>query len=252
MNTDNMSVLGQTQEYGPYGWVEDFDQEWTPNTNDAQGRRYRFGTQPQVAFWNLSRLAQAVAPLFGDVQPLQAGLEAYQARLLACQRRDTAAKLGLAAADEADLALHARWQHLMQQGRMDMTLAYRALMRLDPAKPSAQVLDAVYYDPAGAQAIQVQLQAWLEDYASRLRGDPLDGAARQEVMGAANPVYVLRNWLAQEAIERAAEGDLGGVHMLQEVLRTPCTERAGWERFAQKRPAWADHKPGCSMLSCSS
>ena len=72
MNTDNLSVLGLTLDYGPYGWVEDFDPDWTPNTTDAQGRRYRFGTQPQVAYWNLSRLAQALSPLFADVAPLQA------------------------------------------------------------------------------------------------------------------------------------------------------------------------------------
>ena len=120
MNTDNMSILGLTIDYGPYGWVDDYDPDWTPNTTDAQGRRYRFGTQPQVAYWNLNRLAQALSPLFADVQPLQAGLEAFQATLAACTRRDVAAKLGLSAADEADLQLHQRWQQLMQDGAMDM------------------------------------------------------------------------------------------------------------------------------------
>ena len=252
MNTDNMSVLGLTIDYGPYGWMEDFDPDWTPNTTDAQGRRYRFGTQPQVVFWNLTRLAQALAPVFADLQPLQAGLDAYQATLAACRRRDVAAKLGLSAADEADIQLHARWERLMQEGAMDMTLAYRALMRLDMARPDMAVLAGVYYDATREAAVRETLQHWLHDYAARLRADPLSAEARHQRMSGANPLYVLRNWLAQEAIDRAEQGDLGGVHALQDVLREPCTEREGLAHYAGKRPAWADDRAGCSMLSCSS
>ncbi|HIE5650953.1 TPA: protein adenylyltransferase SelO [Stenotrophomonas maltophilia] len=252
MNTDNLSVLGLTLDYGPYGWVEDFDPDWTPNTTDAQGRRYRFGTQPQVAYWNLGRLAQALSPLFADVAPLQAGLAAYQATFAACTRRDAAAKLGLAAADDADLQLYQRWQQLLQDGGMDMTLSWRALMRIDPASPDPAALAEVYYDRERQEAVQVPLRQWLQDYAARLRADPLPAAERLAKMGAANPLYVLRNWLAQEAIDRAEQGDMGGVHALQDVLRDPYTQRAGREHFASRRPAWADDRAGCSMLSCSS
>lgn len=252
MNTDNMSILGLTIDYGPYGWLEEYDPDWTPNTTDAQRRRYRYGTQPQVAFWNLTRLAQAIAPLFADVEPLQAGLQAFERTLEACTRRDVAAKLGLSAASEVDLALHARWQQLMADGGMDMTLAYRALMRLDSAAPSTALLAAAFHDPARAAAVDAALHIWLQDYAARLREDPLTAAERAHVQGRANPVYVLRNWLAHEAIERAEQGDMGGVLALQDVLREPYTERAELTHFAQKRPAWADHKAGCSMLSCSS
>jgi uncharacterized protein YdiU (UPF0061 family) len=252
MNTDNLSVLGLTLDYVPYGWVEDFDPDWTPNTTDAQGRRYRFGTQPQVAYWNLGRLAQALSPLFADVSPLQAGLAAYQATFAACTRRDAAAKLGLAAADDADLQLYQRWQQLLQDGGMDMTLSWRALMRIDPASPDPAALAEVYYDRERQEAVQVPLRQWLQDYAARLRADPLPAAERLAKMGAANPLYVLRNWLAQEAIDRAEQGDMGGVHALQDVLRDPYTQRAGREHFASRRPAWADDRAGCSMLSCSS
>ncbi|WP_459061903.1 protein adenylyltransferase SelO [Stenotrophomonas sp. PSU-St15] len=252
MNTDNLSVLGLTLDYGPYGWVEDFDPDWTPNTTDAQGRRYRFGTQPQVAYWNLGRLAQALSPLFADVAALQAGLAAYQATFAACTRRDAAAKLGLAAADDADLQLYQRWQQLLQDGGMDMTLSWRALMRIDPASPDPAALAEVYYDRERQEAVQVPLRQWLQDYAARLRADPLPAAERLAKMGAANPLYVLRNWLAQEAIDRAERGDMGGVHALQDVLRDPYTQRAGREHFASRRPAWADDRAGCSMLSCSS
>lgn len=252
MNTDNMSVLGLTIDYGPYGWLEEFDPDWTPNTTDAQRRRYRYGTQPQVAFWNLTRLAQAIAPLCSDVAPLQAGLQAFERRLEACTRRDVAAKLGLSVADEADLALHARWQQLMADGGMDMTLAYRALMRLDIAAPSASTLADVYYDIARAAAVEDALQAWLLDYAARVRADAMSAEERRRVQAGANPLYVLRNWLAHEAIERAEQGDMGGVEALQDVLRDPYTERPGLEHYTGKRPHWAADKAGCSMLSCSS
>jgi len=252
MNTDNMSILGLTIDYGPYGWVDDYAPDWTPNPTNAPGRRDRFGTQPQVAYWNLSRLAQALSPLFADVEPLQAGLAAYQSTFVACTRRDAAAKLGLAAADDEDLQFYLRWQQLMQDGAMDMTLAWRALMRVDPASPDVGRLDAVYYDEARQQSVQASLQQWLQDYAARLRMDTLSASERTAKMAAANPLYVLRNWLAQEAIDRAEQGDLGGVHALQDVLRDPYTERPGLEHFAGKRPAWADNRAGCSMLSCSS
>ena len=133
-----------------------------------------------------------------------------------------------------------------------MTLAYRALIRFDVTRPDAAVLDGVYHDPARQAAVHEALLQWLGDYAARLRADPLSASERMTRMTRANPLYVLRNWLAQEAIERAEQGDLGGVRALQEVLRDPCTERAGLEHYAGKRPAWADHKAGCSMLSCSS
>ena len=89
MNTDNMSILGLTIDYGPYGWIDNFDPDWTPNTTDAQGRRYRFGQQPQIAYWNLSRLANALVPLFPGVEPLQAGLQRY-VDVYGCMIRDVA------------------------------------------------------------------------------------------------------------------------------------------------------------------
>lgn len=252
MNTDNMSVLGLTIDYGPYGWVEDYDPDWTPNTTDAQGRRYRFGTQPRVAYWNLTRLAQAVAPLFDDVAPLHEGLAAFQATYARCERDDVAAKFGLAACTDDDLALMAQWRQLLQDGQMDMTLAFRALSALDLAAPSVAVLEEAFYSPERRAAVLPALQDWLQRYADRVRADALDPAARRAGMDRANPLYVLRNWLAQEAIEQAEQGDLGGVHALQLLLQHPYDAQPGAERYAAKRPAWALNKAGCSMLSCSS
>ncbi|MDF2818806.1 MAG: hypothetical protein K0S73_2746 [Stenotrophomonas rhizophila] len=252
MNTDNLSILGLTIDYGPYGWVDDYDPDWTPNTTDAQGRRYRFGTQPQVAYWNLTRLAQALAPLFEDVAPLHEGLARFQAVHARCERDDIAAKLGLAECQDADLALMADWLALLHDGEMDMTLAFRGLIDLDPQAPRLAVLEEAFYSEARREAVLPALQQWLHRYAARLQADALDPVQRRERMAAANPLYVLRNWLAQEAIELAGQGDLSGVHTLQEVLRRPYEVQPGREHYAAKRPEWARNKAGCSMLSCSS
>ncbi|WP_217538356.1 YdiU family protein [Stenotrophomonas sp. GbtcB23] len=252
MNTDNLSILGLTIDYGPYGWVDDYDPDWTPNTTDAQGRRYRFGTQPQVAYWNLTRLAQALAPLFEDVAPLHEGLARFQAVHARCERNDIAAKLGLAECQDADLALMADWLTLLHDGEMDMTLAFRGLIDLDPQAPRLAVLEEAFYSEARREAVLPALQQWLQRYVARLQADALDPVQRRERMAAANPLYVLRNWLAQEAIELAGQGDLSGVHTLQEVLRRPYEVQPGREHYAAKRPEWARNKAGCSTLSCSS
>ncbi|MFL9582193.1 protein adenylyltransferase SelO [Stenotrophomonas sp. AB1(2024)] len=252
MNTDNLSILGLTIDYGPYGWVDDYDPDWTPNTTDAQGRRYRFGTQPQVAYWNLTRLAQALSPLFDDAAPLHAGLARFQAVHAQREREDIAAKLGLAQCRDEDVELMAAWLQILHDGEMDMTLAFRGLMQFVPQAPDVAVLDEAFYSEARRNAVLPALHAWLQQYAARLRDDPLDGAERRQRMAAANPLYVLRNWLAQEAIEQAERGDLSGVRTLLEVLRRPYDMQPGRGHYAGKRPEWARDKAGCSMLSCSS
>jgi len=252
MNTDNMSILGLTIDYGPYGWIDDYDPDWTPNTTDATRRRYRFGQQPNVAWWNLTRLASALSPLFGDVAPLQAGLDRYAAAWEAADRASVAAKLGLAHAGDDDLALRDGLHAWMREAQADMTLTWRALIDLDPAAPSPGLLDGVCYDEARRQAAEPVLRDWLERYAARLREDRLPVEHRRSRMRAANPKYVLRNYLAQEAIDRAERGDYTLVHELLDVMRHPYDEQPGRERFAAKRPDWARQRAGCSMLSCSS
>ncbi len=252
MNTDNMSILGLTIDYGPYGWIDDYDPDWTPNTTDAQGRRYRFGTQPQVAHWNLVRLAQALSPLFADVAPLQAGLDRFQDTYAAQERGHAAAKLGLSRCDDAGMAHFRRLQQLMQRGEMDMTLTFRGLMDFDPLQPSLACVEAAFYTPARRNVVEQDLLQWLGEHARLLQVDPLPAAERRERMRLANPRFVLRNWLAQEAIDRAEQGDTGGIDDLLEVMRRPYDEQPGREHFAGRRPDWARDRAGCSMLSCSS
>ncbi|MBV6841194.1 YdiU family protein [Xanthomonas euvesicatoria] len=252
MNTDNMSILGLTIDYGPYGWVDDYDPDWTPNTTDAQGRRDRFGTQPQVAYWNLGRLAQALAPLFADQALLQYGLDRFRDTYLACDRRDTAAKLGLAECRDEDLQLIDALRALMRESEMDMTLTFRGLIDLSPEHPDPAQLRDAFYDEDKRLADAPQLQQWLQRYAARLQQDPLSPEERRARMRLANPRYVLRNYLAQQAIDRAEQGDPSGVQELLEVMRRPYDDQHGRDAFAARRPDWARDRAGCSMLSCSS
>ncbi|GHB95077.1 protein adenylyltransferase SelO [Thermomonas carbonis] len=252
LNTDNLSILGLAIDYGPYGWIDAYDPDWTPNTTDAAGRRYRFGWQPRVAYWNLGQLARALSPLFADPAPLQTGLERFAAIYTAADRDNTARKLGLAECRDRDVDLLRDLHALLQTHEVDMTLWFRALADIEPARPSLAPLEDAFYDADKRVAGEPAFDDWLARYATRLNEDPLVADERRARMHAANPNYVLRNWLAQEAIDRADAGDMAGIGELLEVMRRPYDDQPGQERFAGKRPDWAKDKAGCSMLSCSS
>jgi uncharacterized protein YdiU (UPF0061 family) len=252
LNTDNMSILGLTIDYGPYGWIDDYDPDWTPNTTDAGGRRYRFGWQPKIAHWNLLRLAQALSPLFDGADALQAGLDRYAAEYTRADRASTAAKLGLRECSDMDVELARDLYALLHAHEVDMTLWFRGLAGIDVDAPSLEPLRGAFYDADKLAAGEAALDGWLQRYASRLREDACDPAARRTAMHASNPKYVLRNYLAQQVIDRAEQGDPAGVAELLEIMRRPYDEQPGREAFAARRPDWARDKPGCSMLSCSS
>lgn len=259
MNTDNMSVLGDTIDYGPYGWLEDFDFDWTPNTTDAGQRRYSFGNQPSIAHWNLVQLANAIAPLFdGELDPLRETLSNYAEKYLADHRSMMLGKLGLNCGDaESDQALIDELFNVLQLAETDMTIFYRQLAKLDTDTDSleaqlAVLREATYSADPLAPASKVRTRDWLQLYGDRIRREGLSHTERATRMNAVNPLYVLRNYQAQLAIEASEKGDHSKVNALLDVLRDPYTERAGLEEYAAKRPEWARHRPGCSTLSCSS
>jgi uncharacterized protein YdiU (UPF0061 family) len=252
MNTDNMSILGLTIDYGPYGWIDDFDFDWTPNTTDAQGRRYRFGHQPHVAQWNLVRLANALAPAFSSIDPLREGLERYVDTYTSADRESIAAKLGFTHCREEDVPLASDLYRLLQSAEVDMTIFFRALADVDPSAPALGPLADAFYDQDKRLAAEQAFTEWLARYAARTNADASTPAQRRARMNAANPRYVLRNYLAQQAIDRAETGDYDEIATLLDVMRRPYDDQPGRERYAEKRPDWARSKAGCSMLSCSS
>ena len=262
MNTDNLSILGLTIDYGPYGWLEDYDPYWTPNTTDAAGRRYCYGRQPTIAHWNLAQLANALHPLMGDPAPLEQALTDYSRRFEEGWQAAMAAKLGLKAfAADTDTALVQDLLGLLAEVETDMTLFYRHLAEIPAGtaddRPATETLAAplmvALYRPDQATAAYLEhLGSWLDRYRARLRHDGLVDRERRQRMDAVNPKYVLRNYLAQLAIDDIAAGNFSLTHELLDVLRHPYDEQPGRERFAEKRPEWARHRPGCSMLSCSS
>ncbi len=258
MNTDNMSILGLTIDYGPYGWIDNYDPDWTPNTTDADTRRYRFANQPRICAWNLVKLATALHPLVGAAEPLEDGMREFAETLERESMANFANKLGLAEiADELDVEIANGCLRVLSLVETDMTIFHRKLAEVPVAADAgddellAPLREAYYVDalpePAAAQTL-----AWLRRLGERVRRDNRDPQKRRAQMLAANPKYVLRNYLAQQAIDAAERGDPSQILELLDVMREPYAEQPGRERFAARRPDWARNRPGCSMLSCSS
>jgi uncharacterized protein YdiU (UPF0061 family) len=263
MNTDNMSILGLTIDYGPYGWLEGYDPAWTPNTTDASTRRYSFGNQPGIAQWNLAKLAQAVYPLIGKPDGLSQGIEyfgdIYKERWQAMMFQ----KLGLNVEPSYEKEkLVTELLDLLAVVETDMTIFFRQLARLDHTLPvtapdtmeqlKAPLQQAYYKPDQKTDAYENALDEWLMVYVNLLNREDIDPEARRESMNKVNPKYVLRNYMAQLAIDQAEAGDTSLIHELMELVAQPYDEQPDMEAYYAKRPDWARNKPGCSMLSCSS
>jgi serine/tyrosine/threonine adenylyltransferase len=248
MNTDNMSILGLTIDYGPYGWIDNFDGGWTPNTTDAQGRRYAFGRQPAIARWNLARLADALMTLGGSEDEFENALKRFDETYNRSIGEVFCAKFGLSDWQDIDVQIVNDALQLMSEMEMDMTIFFRTLAHAT----GVDDLRAASYSESLWSSRRVDLQSWFERLQKRVSQSSLSPIERAQKMNAANPLYVLRNYLAQEAIDLAHEGDFGRIAELLEVLRRPYEAQPGREAFAAKRPDWALNKAGCSMLSCSS
>lgn len=250
MNTDNMSVLGLTIDYGPYGWLENYDPDWTPNTTDAQGRRYRFGNQAQIGLWNLVQLANAVYPLFGQTQPLEKILEDTRDHYVRSYRKMMFKKLGLSDHNPRIWPVVEELKKLLQDSDMDMTLFFRQLSRFDGQNDQfLNVLKSCSYS-RNFDNFTTRWNEWLTYYTDLWPLYGLDN--RTEIMNATNPKYVLRNYMAQMAIDKADKGDNSLIDELYTCLKNPYDEQPEYETWFALRPDWAMDKVGCSMLSCSS
>lgn len=254
MNTDNLSILGLTIDYGPYGWLEDYNPGWTPNTTDAQHHRYAYGNQPKIALWNLTQLANAIYPLINEVEPFQEILDEYKTTYLRDYQLMMNSKLGLYES-APDSLFTAQLEELLQTSEVDMTLFFRELSNrsLNDFDDFWAIIEfASYKSEEILSESKSDWQTWYLDYHTKLGSESLDVDTRQVKMKAVNPKYVLRNYMAQLAIDDANEGNYDLIDELYQLLLKPYDEQPEMEKWYAKRPDWAKHKVGCSMLSCSS
>ena len=255
MNTDNMSILGLTIDYGPYGWLEGFDLGWTPNTTDKQHKRYRYGNQPNIGLWNLYQLANALYPLIDEAAPLEKILEGYKSSFAQKSLETMRAKLGLFLAEKTDINLIQSLEDNLQVIEIDMTIFFRLLSSFkkeQPEKGIELIQDAFYTPDKLVGEILNDWKHWFVSYAKRLEKENISYEEREQRMKTTNPKYVLRNYMAQLAIDKADKGDISLVKEIYELLKKPYSEQPKFEHWFAKRPEWARHKVGCSMLSCSS
>jgi uncharacterized protein YdiU (UPF0061 family) len=241
MNTDNMSILGITLDYGPFGFMEAFDMHYICNHSDQSGR-YSYTMQPQIGHWNCYALGQALLPLIGEVDTVRAALagygDEYQNKLDALLH----AKLGLQSTRTDDDKLIEAMFALMQANHVDFTLFFRRLGELQMDNPASdEPLRDLFIDRAA-------FDAWATQYRLRLRQENSQDQARRTRMHAVNPKYVLRNYLAQIAIEKAQNKDFSEIDNLRKVLDRPYDEQPESQAYAALPPDWASQLE----VSCSS
>ena len=260
MNTDNMSIIGETIDYGPYGWLDNFDPEWTPNTSDNQDKRYRFSNQAKVAQWNLFQLANAIYPLINEVEPLQKLVDNFLPEYENSWQLMMIKKLGFQSfKGEKDQLLLTNLTQILEQIETDMTIFYRQLAKLPLQVEMSQyenwftVFSSCFYRLEDVNEHYIEmLSDWIKSYIQRALMDDRTALKRQSAMNLVNPKYILRNYLTQNAIELAEQGNFSEIKKLQRLLQAPYSEQPAFERYAQKRPESARNKVGCAALSCSS
>lgn len=255
MNTDNMSILGLTIDYGPYGWLEGYDYGWTPNTTDRQHKRYRYGSQPNIGLWNLLQLANAIYPLIEAAEPLEAILNQYKTDFEKGSLKMMRSKIGLQIEDKRDQSLIQELEDVLHLTETDMTIFFRNLGDFKKSERSnglTVIQDAFYKEDEVVGNIQKRWNEWFENYGDRLKEEKFSDEERKEKMNTVNPKYVLRNYMAQLAIDDADKGDYKLIDELFQMLKKPYDSQPKYEKWFAKRPEWARDKVGCSMLSCSS
>jgi serine/tyrosine/threonine adenylyltransferase len=253
MNTDNMSILGLTIDYGPYSFVDNFDLDFTPNTTDLPGRRYAFGKQASIAYWNLGCLAGALVPLFKEVKLLQDALDAFQEIYWQKFYVMMGKKLGFSKVSQQDTKLIHEFEQTLHALQPDMTIFYQLLidlpMDLQSQKEVADYFLPSFYEEPESGEVE-RLFALIQTYNSRIKQNDISPNAAKGLMRANNPRFVLRNYLLHQVIEGLEKGSADLFNELEKAIQDPYAQNH--KKFFQKRPDWATSKAGCSMLSCSS
>lgn len=253
MNTDNMSIHGITIDYGPYGWLEDYDHNWTPNTTDRQTKRYRYGNQPNIGLWNLVQLANALYTLIDDAKPLEEILEEYKITFHEGYKKMMLEKLGLYDQDIPKTFI-AFTEEFLAKLKLDYTIFFRMLSEKEITESYfTEILAASsYLNKETIEALKGYVLDWYGHYLEHVSTEGLDWNERSTRMKGVNPKYVLRNYMAQLAIEDAENGKFELIDELYQMLLKPYDEQPKYNKWFAKRPDWAANKIGSSMLSCSS
>jgi len=252
-----MSILGLTIDYGPYGWLDNYDHGWTPNTTDRQHKRYRYGNQASISLWNLVRLANAFYPIIGDAEPLEQILSDYHSSYPVRELRMTLDKIGLYTTKTGDDVLVSELQKNLQRIETDMTIFFRELSMLNDAAYNEEVLpfqihSAFYDSTLYAADVKAAWTQWWKKYIHRVKEDAQYPSDRKQRMLTANPKYVFRNYMAQMVIDDAEQGNYELLSEMMNMLKKPYENYFKYDKWYTKRPDWARDKVGCSMLSCSS
>lgn len=256
MNTDNMSIHGITIDYGPYGWLEDYDPNWTPNTTDNEYRRYRFGNQPVIAQWNLLQLANALYPLIEESEPLEKILNDFPIQYEVDYLKMMHNKLGFVEENEKSKECIYLLTENLRLVETDMTIFFRKLSNVHKEDTIENAFEKVKESFYSIEEVkETVLDTWLywfAQYLFVLKNEDRLNKERENEMNSVNPKYVLRNYMAQLAIDAADKGDYELLNELYNLLLKPYDEQPEFEKWFAKRPDWARHKVGCSALSCSS
>ncbi len=248
MNTDNMSVLGLTIDYGPFSMMDGYDLEFTPNTTDLPGKRYAFGKQGQISHWNLATLANAIFPLVNDAEALENILEHYGKQFWTAHDRMLASKFGLDQVLPEDERFFTEWQQLMQDLNLDYTLFFQSLEQTTTEVKMPNFIDSFYRNLTSDEL--KRLSKFIEKYQERKLKNKISEKESLEMMSKANPKFILRNYLLFDAIQDAENGNFKLFFKLKEALQHPYENR--FPEFNQKRPSKYDNQSGSSQLSCSS
>ncbi|WP_324721724.1 protein adenylyltransferase SelO [Salinimicrobium sp. HB62] len=253
MNTDNMSVLGLTIDYGPFSFLDNYDYNFTPNTTDLPGRRYAFGNQPSIGYWNLGKLANALSLLFEDTDGLENALNSYEKTFWDHYYSMMGRKLGLDQIKKEEKELISRFEKVLSEIQPDMCLFYRLLADVSIKATSEEILQhfkKAFYQPLKPEE-QEQFISLITDYSKRRKNNSISAEASRQLMNKNNPRIILRNYLLHQAIEELEKGEKELFEKLQKAMKNPYASE-GFEELVEKRPVWAETKAGCSMLSCSS